>query len=290
MDLRAQAHDIIRTWLFYSVIRSLQLDGEVPWKAAAISGFVTDPDRKKMSKSVGNVVTPTAPLDEFGVDAVRYWAAGGRPGTDTVFDPNRMRVGRRLALKILNASRFVLGFDAPDTTVTEPLDLAMLAALDAVIGEATAALAALDHTRALAVVEAFFWTFCDDYIELVKGRAYDGSGSAVAALRLALDTLLRLFAPVLPYATEEVWSWWRDGSVHRASWPVAGGLGGEVGLFGAASELIGALRRAKAADGWSMRTEVDKLTLPADTPGLSRLPLLRADLRSAAHATEIVAA
>jgi valyl-tRNA synthetase len=259
----------------------------------AISGWIIDPDRKKMSKSVGNVVTPMALLDAYGSDAMRYWAASGRPGADTAFDANRMKVGRRLATKILNASRFVLGFPAPSPLagVTHPLDVAMLAALDAVIAEATAALEALDYTRGLEVVESYFWTFCDDYIELVKARAYDnarpGSDSARLAMRQALDVLLRLFAPVLPFVTEEVWSWFAAGSIHRSAWPTSRNEG-EPALWASASELIGALRRTKATAGLSMRTECETLTLAVAASLLSAAPLLETDLSAAAHARVLI--
>ena len=139
MDLRPQAHDIIRTWLFDTVLRAELEHGQLPWKNAAISGWVLDPDRKKMSKSKGNVVTPMALLEEHGSDGVRYWAASGRPGTDTAFDPNQMRVGRRLAIKILNASKFALGAAEPQGAIVAPVDRAMIRTLAALVTEATEA-------------------------------------------------------------------------------------------------------------------------------------------------------
>ena len=302
MDLRPQAHEIIRTWLFATVVRSHAEHGTLPWRHAAISGWVLDPDRKKMSKSKGNVVTPLALLEQHGSDAVRYWAAGGRLGVDTAFDPGQLKIGRRLAIKILNASRFILGLGGPDgeatEAATEPLDLSMLATLRGVVAEATEAFEGYDHTRALEVTERFFWEFCDDYLELVKARAYgDAGGSARAALRRALDTLLRLFAPFLPFVTEEVWSWWRDGSVHRAAWPAPEELpavrpsvegsapgGGDPAVLAAVADVLRQVRKAKSEAKASMRAEVARLRVAGPDAELIRLG--HDDLRAAGNVAE----
>src|ERR671910_163521 len=253
MDVRPQAHDIIRTWLFATVVRSHFEHGCTPWAHAAISGWILDPDRKKMAKSRGNVVTPEEVLKQHSADAVRYWAASGRLGTDAAYDTGQIKVGRRLAIKVLNASKFALSFGDvagdPHAQVGHPLDLALLAGLRDVVERATESFEAWDFTRALEVTEQFFWSFCDDYLELVKDRAYGGQGDAAAAsaratLRIALDVVLRLFAPILPYVTEEVWSWTHDGSVHRAPWPTTAEApsGGEPEMLGAVGAELAAIR------------------------------------------------
>jgi valyl-tRNA synthetase len=290
MDLRPQAHDIIRTWLFYTVLRAHLEHDTVPWTNAAISGFVTDPDRKKMSKSKGNVVTPTEVFAVHSSDAVRYWAGSARLGIDAAFDEQQMKIGRKLAIKILNASRFALSFDAQGGEVTEPLDRSMLAGLRGVIHEATAAMDAYEHAKALDVIERFFWHLTDDYLELVKQRAYgvhgpEGAASAVAALRTALDVLLRLFAPVMPYVTEEVWSWWREGSVHRAAWPspdeLAVAEGADPQVFEVAADVLSAVRKEKALAKVSLRVPAEQVTVSDTAERLAMLALAEADVREA---------
>ena len=296
MDLRAQAHDIIRTWLFSTVVRSHFEHGTVPWTGAAISGWILDPDRKKMAKSRGNVVTPEDVLKEHSADAVRYWAASGRLGTDAAYDTGQIKVGRRLAIKVLNASKFALSFGDVEgdlaAQVTQPLDLALLAGLRDVVARATAGFEAWDFTRALEVTEQWFWAFCDDYLELVKDRAYGAQGDAAAAsaratLRISLDVLLRLFAPVLPYVTEEVWSWTHDGSVHRATWPTVDEVpgGGDATALGAVGAALAVIRKAKSEAKVGMRAEVPSMTLVGPDAALAHVRSAEADLRAAGRLT-----
>jgi valyl-tRNA synthetase len=297
MDVRPQAHDIIRTWLFSTILRS-QLDyDELPWSDAAISGWVLDPDRKKMSKSKGNVVTPMHLLAEHGADAVRYWAASGRPGADTAFDPQQMKVGRRLAVKLLNASKFALA-DLPESDpahpeLTHPLDRAVIARLAAVVEDATQSFDSYDYARALERTETFFWWFCDYYLELVKGRRYDPAPQAAAsvsrALRLSLSAFQRLLAPFLPFVCEEVWSWWQDGSVHHAPWPAvaeltAGAGGGdsrEDVALALAADVLREVRKAKSQARRKMRAPVKRVVVHDTPERLRALELCSGDLLEA---------
>ena len=299
-DLRPQAHEIIRTWLFSSIVRAHLEDHVLPWRHAAISGWILDPDHKKMSKSKGNVVTPMDQLDEFGADGVRYWAASGRPGTDTAYDIGQMKVGRRLAIKLLNASKFVLSFGAEIpadlTVITEPLDRAMLASLASVVEQATAAFDDFNYARALELTEAFFWSFCDDHVELVKDRAYGARGpeaaaSAKAALAIALGVQLRLFAPVLPFVTDEVWSWWHEGSVHRAPWPATAELDGVTGdpaIVADVAAVLSGIRKAKSEAKVSMRVEVTSAVVSGPAAAVARVREAGSDLAACGRIADLV--
>jgi valyl-tRNA synthetase len=302
MDLRLQAHEIIRTWLFSTVVRSHLQHQSLPFTNALISGWVLDPNRKKMSKSVGNVVTPMPLLEQHGADALRYWAASGRPGTDTAIDEGQMKIGRRLTIKILNASKFVLGrlenaevLSAQD--VTTPLDRDVLALLAQLVADATTAFEGYDYARVLERTEAFFWSFCDNYVELVKTRAY-GEGaerevaSARATLTLALSVVQRLFAPFLPFVTEEVWHWWHDDSVHLAPWPTVsevGGLGVDPGsIYQPVCEVLEAIRREKSTAKVSQRARVARLEVHAPEEYASALRASEADLVAAGNVDAFV--
>jgi valyl-tRNA synthetase len=300
MDLRPQGPEIIRTWLFDTVVRAHFEHGVLPWQHVTINGWVLDPDRKKMSKSKGNVITPMNLLEQYGSDAVRYWAASGHPGTDTALDEGQMKIGRRLAIKILNASKFALGVGGsvdPTATsdATRPVDRSLLATLATLTDDVTAAFVDFDYARALDHTERFFWGFCDDYLELVKQRAYGDEGapgdpSARVTLLAALETLLRLFAPHLPFVTEEVWSWWRPGSVHQAAWPDgaavrAASAGGDPAVVAIATEVLGAARKAKTQGQRSLRAEVTRITVRDTAARLAALRLAADDVRAAARLT-----
>jgi valyl-tRNA synthetase len=302
MDLRLQAHEIIRTWLFATVVRShLEFDS-LPFKNALISGWILDPNRKKMSKSKGNVVTPLPLIESHGADAVRYWAASGRPGADTAIDEGQMKIGRRLAIKMLNVSKFVLGrLDANEvlvaSDVTAPMDRDLLALLGELITETTASFAQYDYARVLERAESFFWSFCDNYVELVKARAY-GEGnvadtkSARATLHFTLSVLQRLFAPIQPFVTEEVWSWWHDGSIHLSVWPTLEELGPlperPGSIYQPVCDALEAIRREKSSAKVSQRASVTKMVVGAPKVFADALRASSADLRSAGNVEEFI--
>ena len=287
-----------------------------------------------MSKSKGNVVVPHDVLDKYGSDAVRYWAASARLGADTAYDEGQMKIGRRLAIKLLNASKFVLNLGATEKSVitsqsqgqvlTNALDRSLLVRLAYLIEEATAAFEKYEYARALQIAESFFWSFTDDFVELIKDRAYGARGeteqaSVLAALATTLDALLRLFAPFLPFVTEEIWSWWRAGSVHRASWPQAlpvleGALLAEYAANNSTAsisaqwvladvnpaqienlkqvlpdvaEALGGLRKAKSDAKVKQRTEVESATIAASQEQLERIQSGLEDLRAAGNAREV---
>jgi valyl-tRNA synthetase len=284
MDIRPQAHDIIRTWAFYTVVKAWMHSGEIPWYHVVLSGWILDPDRKKMSKSKGNVVTPDDLLVEYSSDAVRYWAARARLGTDTAFDPGVFKIGKRLTTKIFNASRFVFmqldrvvgDSEMPGVDeITDSLDRALVERLRTVVDQSTRAFDGFDYASALQIAEDAFWSFCDHYLELVKLRSYaeedsPGRRSAVATLAWALRTFLRLLAPFVPFVTDEVWSWRFASadvpSVHTARWPsvdeVAGVTAPETeGAYDAAVEVLSVIRGTKTTAQKSLRWPVAGLRI-----------------------------
>jgi valyl-tRNA synthetase len=297
--MRPQSHEIIRTWAFYTVAKAMLHEGTIPWDNVLISGWVLDPDRKKMSKSKGNVLTPMHLLDQYGADAVRYWSANARLGSDTAFDEGVIKIGRRLVTKIFNASKFVLSQTAEPAPITSSLDLAFVEKLRRLVRQATESFEDFEYAAALSETERFFWTnFTDSFLELVKLRARaeedrEGRGSAVASLRLGLNVLLRLFAPFLPYITEEVWSWAyaeETGmpSIHTASWPSDREFeqigSGDAEVFDAAVACWSQINKRKSEAGVSIGRTILQLNIAAGKTTLEKLEPAESDVMSAARA------
>jgi len=302
MDVRPQSHEIIRTWAFYTIAKALMHDGEIPWKNVLISGWVLDPDRKKMSKSQGNVVTPEPLVDQFGSDSVRYWAARARLGVDTAYDEQVFKVGKRLCTKLFNASKFAIGrFSELDQSllgpdkITAETDRAVVAELRPLMERVTAAFDQFDYAQALMLAEEFFWgTFCDNYLELAKPRTYEegeteGRISAASALRLIHRAVVRLFAPFLPYLTEEIWHWCYDedpdmhASVHRSPWPALEEFEAvpapENSLtYKATAAVLDAVRKAKAEANLSMKAPVKQVTVTGKPDALEAVRATAGDI------------
>ena len=299
-DVRPQSHEIIRTWAFYTIAKALCHEATVPWYNVMISGWILDPDRKKMSKSKGNTVTPLHLLDEYGVDSVRYWAASARLGADTAFDPQTFKIGKRLVTKLFNAAKFVLGPAGELQPITTEIDRAFVARLARLVERATLDLEAYRYANALESIETFFWSqFTDTFIELAKPRVWGSQGnatergSALSALRLGLNVLLRSFAPMLPYITEEIWSWvfareTGQASIHRAPWPSASDFEGVAppdspASFDLAMTCLNAINKAKSEAGVSAGRAVESVSLRANAATLAALAPVLADVAGAAR-------
>ncbi|MBA30418.1 MAG: valine--tRNA ligase [Dehalococcoidia bacterium] len=299
-NIRPQSHEIIRTWAFYTIVKSLLHHDSIPWKNVVISGWILDPDRKKMSKSKGNVVTPSDLIQEYGTDPVRYWAASARLGTDTAFDEQVFKIGKRLSTKIYNASKFVLSQDALEGEVKNPLDLSFLANLIEHVDICSNNYNKFNFAESMMVAEKFFWNmFTDNYLELVKNRARQNEDleqqtSSVATLRLTLNVMLRLFAPVLPIITDEVWSWvfakeTGIDSIHSSTWPTKEEILNysfkeeEKKLFLTTCDAIRAIRRSKTQNGFRLGAEVKSISLVGTEKDIKLLELAKNDIVTAAR-------
>lgn len=300
-DIRPQAHDIIRTWAFYTIAKAHLHENSVPWRHATISGWILDPDRKKMSKSKGNVVTPIPLIDRYSADGVRYWAGSARLGVDTALDEKVFKIGKRLVTKVFNAAKFVLAQQGPATPPNCELDLAFLLELRDLVTRATRSFEDFDQAHALMEIESFFWSrFTDTYIELVKVRArgtttenMQAQGSAISSLRFGLSVLLRLLAPFLPFVTEEVWSWVyakESGfkSIHIAPWPSESEFGdlatpNDTKSLSVAIAALTAINKAKADGEVSMGRALTSLVLSGQTNDIKMLRRIVVDVASAAR-------
>jgi valyl-tRNA synthetase len=308
MDLRPQSHEIIRTWAFYTIAKAHLHENEIPWKHIAISGWILDPDNRgklsktprKMSKSLGNVITPVHLLDQYGSDAVRYWASSAQLGSDTAFDENVLKIGKRLVTKIFNASKFVLTREGALAPITYPLDRVFLHRLLELVQRATGALEGFEYQKALSETERFFWTlFTNSFIELSRSRAQGAlgpevQGSAISSLHLALNVLLRLFAPFLPFITEEVWSWMYatetgHHSIHTEPWPAEADFAAVApfensSLMDVATEALAAINRGRSSSEVSAAREIQNVVLAVAPAALESLTIVKDDVRLASRA------
>lgn len=294
-DIRPQAHDIIRTWAFYTIAKALMHSNTIPWKEVLVSGFILDPDRKKMSKSKGNVVTPQHLLDTYGADSVRYWAASARLGVDTAFEEQIMAQGKKLMNKLFNASRFVFNILEGSTLKTEqnyqkyiskPLDLAWLGKMNAMIKQANDSFMAYDYAAALEVIEKRFWDFCDNDLEIVKKRAYNPADrSAVATLMFSIDAFLKLFAPFCPFITEEIyqcrpWAGDVDESLHQQAFPKPQEINVQTSVYNDVCVIASEIRKAKTAANVSQRTPVKNIVVVAPQKTIIALKTVADDIEN----------
>ncbi|HTH99178.1 MAG TPA: valine--tRNA ligase [Stellaceae bacterium] len=316
-DLRPQAHEIIRTWAFYTIVKSYLHEDVAPWSDIAISGWCLAQDKTKMSKSKGNVVDPRDLLKRYGADVVRYWTATSKLGLDTALSEDVLKIGKRLQTKLWNAARFVMlqldGFEGAPTTpakdaasgiITEPFDRWVLSRLARAVRIATEKFAAYEYADAFETVERFFWAdLCDNYLELVKGRAYGELGtsaqrlSAQTTLWHCLETVLRLIAPVMPHLTEELYAqhfpgrYAATGSVHaRGQWPkLEDQLVDEAAerLGQAGVQLLMAVRKVKSERKVSIKTPISTLHLIGLTGDIGMLDPVLPDLRHTVAAEAI---
>jgi len=317
-DLRPQAHEIIRTWAFYTLVKSTLHQNSVPWKNLMISGWCLSADKTKMSKSKGNVVTPTALIEEKGSDIVRYWASTSHLGADTAYSEDIFKIGQKLITKLFNAAKFAsMNFELlqADAKVTEASDIWVLSRLEQVVKRATEEFSKFEYARAREAIEEFFWRdFCDNYLEICKVRSYGLSAeklagiefndaqknkilakqqSSILTLRICLNTLLKLFAPFIPHICDEIYStifseeFEEIGSINaRGNWPKMDEKFFDQKLFEmgeAALDVIFEVRKFKSEKNISMKTTVKKLVVNSQKDLLE----ISEDLKNVCNAEEL---
>ena len=294
MDLRPQAHEIIRTWTFYTMVKAWYHDGSLPWKNVMLSGWCLAADKSKMSKSKGNVITPISLIENFGVDVTRYWASTSRLGVDTAYSEDMFKIGKKLITKLWNAAKFCQMHINPDssdiTSVTEDLDKWALSKLSEVIGLTESAFDAFEYAVAREKVEKFFWDiFCDNYIELIKKRIYASNVSASTALYRIIDVLLRLFAPFIPHVCEEIHEHifgFPEPICSKGMWPrfeymdEAAVMQGDLTI-----EILALIRQYKSNNNMPLNAGLEKVRIFLGGPHISASTLQ--DLKNAAGAKEI---
>lgn len=326
MDLRPQSHEIIRTWAFYTIVKSMLHEDSIPWKEIGVSGWIVDKDGSKISKSAGNsTIAPMDLLNKHFSDGVRYWTGSSRLGSDTIFEEPQMAVGRKLVMKLFNAGKLcfsngpIASTDASNadnlilSRITDELDLALLAQLQRLAVESNTQFAEMNFGKVMRDVEIWFFSrFTDNYLEMIKSRIRDDSNpssrdSAIVTLRFAMGIVLRLLAPILPHITEEVWSWALSkstgySSIHKAPYPTAADFApiaslkalseAEHAVFADRMDTVVAcadlLRKCKTAAGLKFSNEIECLKIKANAKTLREMEGLWQDTLFAVKAKRAV--
>ncbi|MCC8369688.1 MAG: valine--tRNA ligase [Rickettsia endosymbiont of Oxypoda opaca] len=306
MDLRPQAHEIIRTWAFYTILKAHLHQNTLPWKNIMVSGWCLAEDRSKMSKSKGNVLVPEKLLEQYGSDVIRYWSANSKLGADTAYCEDVMKNGKRLVNKLWNAAKFVsIHFDKLDAKdknndllkisekITHDLDKWMINKLIELIKQATIEMQNYEYANAMHLIEKFFWSvFCDNYLEISKTRSYNedntnpiGQHSAILTLYHVMQVLLKLFAPFLPHITEEIYRllYSEGGSIHeKGNWSNYDNLNYIIDSKQAEGllEILDLVRKFKAEKNLSIKAPINLI----EVKGIELSPDLTADLTSVTSA------
>ncbi|AEV92573.1 MAG: valine--tRNA ligase [Rickettsia slovaca] len=308
MDLRPQAHEIIRTWAFYTILKAHLHQNTLPWKNIMVSGWCLAEDRSKMSKSKGNVLVPEKLLEQYGSDVIRYWSANSKLGADTAYSEDVMKNGKRLVNKLWNAAKFV--FIHLDKLKGEDKKASLLDIKEKIINEfdkwmvnklvelvklATNELQNYEYANAMHLTEKFFWVvLCDNYLEISKTRSYDeehknpqGQYSSILTLYHVMQTLLKLFAPFMPHITEELYQiLYSENSIHvKGSWVNYSDLNYEINAKGAEGllEILDIVRKFKAEKNLSIKTPIKLL----EVSGIVLSAELAEDLKNVTSAEEI---
>ncbi len=300
MSLRPQAHDIINFWLFYTMAKTQLLEGKNPWSDIAISGWALDSKGEKMSKSKGNVIEPQKIMENYGADAIRYWASSSKFGEDISYQEKEILAGKKLANKILNASNFVflnLKNYKPKKTKLLETDRLFLVKLNELIEKATGCFDNYEYHLAKIETDEFFWhVFCANYLELVKKRVYNGTqeekDSAFFTLYRSLLTLIKLFAPIVPFVTEDVYQKHfrkneKSKSVHISEWPETIDVKKKKTDDEVFEILIGVIEKIRQGKSNSKKAMNSEIVLMIERKDKDKLKDLLDDLKSVANAREI---
>ena len=289
MSLRPQAHDIIRTWAFYTIVKAYYHENNIPWKDIMISGHGLDPKGKKMSKRKGNIITADSIIEKYSADALRFWAATVKLGNDLPYSEKDVVTGQKLLTKLWNASRFVSQFiskkEKPELAI---MDKWLLSKLMKLVESCTKKFDRYEYSDAKQETEVFFWhTFADNYLEAVKYRAYNDDDSASWTLYKSLLTILKLFSPIIPFITEETYQKLfrldeKDISIHISSWPEVENefLDDEIEEIGDITvAIISSLRQYKSSKGLALNSPIEKLSIDCDDETKKKLKKTLEDIK-----------